>query len=158
MADPKRRVLLVVHPGSCCGSATFNLGASLARGMREDLVEELRAWRGDVLVMDGSLSDELPDHPELDAALRDAVARAPVGHRLFACDDEGEHFTSLLPRFVAQSEWRDPQGCSFALTGAWYSSDGESGCVTASRDALEEMGYTCEVLDSAFVEIETEPL
>lgn len=154
MADDRRRVLLVVHPGSCCGSAAYNLGAALASEMRDHLVDEVRAWTGDVLVMDGMLSDELSEYPTLDAALRDAVKRAAVGHRLFACDAEGEHFTTLLPRYLAQSEWRDPAAHRFMLTGASYDPDDESGCVNATRDALVEMGYECEILDSVFVDLD----
>lgn len=112
------RVLVVVHPGSCCGSATALLGSSLASACRKDLVQELDEWTGDLLVMDGFLSDELPDYPALDQAIKRALDRAPNALRVFACDNEGEHFTALLPHFIRDSPWAGDTQTRFCLTGA----------------------------------------
>ncbi len=40
------RVLVVVHPGSACGSANFNIGQFEARSAREELADELTRWDG----------------------------------------------------------------------------------------------------------------
>lgn len=72
------RVLVLVHPGSACGSANFNIGKFEARAARDALCSELDNWRGDVLVIDGELSDELEFYPSFDLAIRDCLQRNPL--------------------------------------------------------------------------------
>lgn len=71
-----RPVLVLVHPGSACGSADFNLGSSEASDARSRLANDLALWHGDIIVMDGFLSDEIATHPALDEAIQDALRRA----------------------------------------------------------------------------------
>lgn len=139
------KTLILVHPGSLCGSANANLGKVEARAIRDEVVADLQAWRGNVLVLDGFLSDELDDYPALQSAINDAVARAPVfGERIEA--DDPEH-AALALEFLR--ERGVPQDAPIALTGAWFDPTDASGCVNATCDALSAAGYTqLTVMDS----------
>ncbi len=151
-------VLILVHPGSLCGSANANLGTVDARCVRDAVMDELRAWRGDVLVLDGFLSDELDDYPMLQKAINDAVERAPgFGARIQA--DDPEH-AELAVAFLR--ERGVPLDAKVALTGAWFDPTDSSGCVNATRDALAAVGYSdLDVLESCAefspYELECEP-
>lgn len=145
----KNQVLLLVHPGSCCGSASMNLGKLAARDARTGIVRALDAWVGDVLVMDGELSDELEDYPELNDAIHRLMARAPRAERTFACDNLGEHFTRKLPKIIRRSHWSDVTAHAFTLTGPWFHEDDTAGCVNAARDVFVRMGFDVRVCRSA---------
>jgi hypothetical protein len=73
MIDP---VLIVVHPGSACGSADFHMGRSLADDCRQLLIKRLDAWQSHVVILDGELSDELTDYPAFNEALDNVMRRA----------------------------------------------------------------------------------
>jgi hypothetical protein len=80
-AEPEK-ILVIVHPGSACGSADFNYGSrSAADAERNGLIHEWNNWQGGAIVIDGELSDELPDYPELNAALTGVVDRAKAAGR-----------------------------------------------------------------------------
>lgn len=139
------KTLILVHPGSLCGSANFNLGRVEARAVRDAVVADLRVWDGNVLVLDGFLSDELDDYPDLQSAIDEAVARAAgFGRRIEA--DDPEH-ADLAVAFLQEQAL--PADVQVSLTGAWYDPTDESGCVNATRDALAAAGYSeLIVLDS----------
>lgn len=146
----RTQVLLLVHPGSCCGSADFNLGRGEARSARELLISELDDWQGPAIVMDGDLSSDLGHYPAIDKAIRNLLARDPRSLRFFGCDNVGEHFTRLLPGVIAGSVFSDREKFGFSVTGAWYDPDNRSGCVNASIRELRKRRIDCELLDSAF--------
>lgn len=129
-------LLIVVHPGSLCGSADFNLGDEAAAA-REAVLNELKEWTGDVLVLDSWTSDELPIFPLLDQAIIDAVLRAPsFGERL---EDEDPDEPDLAVNHLADRSIS--LDTPIFLTGAWYHPDDDNGCVNANRDALLAAGY-----------------
>ena len=77
-----QKILVVVHPGSLCGSADFNVGVDAAAKARQALIHEIqRATGAGVIVIDGDLSDELNQekYADLDGAstrgLEDARGR-----------------------------------------------------------------------------------
>lgn len=147
--DAKQTVLVIVHPGSACGSASYTLGYRVAQEYRERIARNLDRHAGDTLVLDGFLSDELPEHPVLEQAIQRAVARTKYSMRQYACDADGVHFTVLLPEIIRASAWNDPDRFRFDLTGAWYFADDRSGCVNGVRTVLREMGFEVAVLVSA---------
>lgn len=138
-------VLVLVHPGSLCGSANSNLGRVEGRAVRDAVAAELRAWGGSVLVLDGFLSDELDDYPMLQSAINDAVERAPgFGARIEA--DDPEHAAKAVAFLQEIGVSTDTP---ISLTGAWFDPADASGCVNATRDALVAAGYgQVEILDS----------
>lgn len=138
------KTLILVHPGSLCGSANFNLGKQEARAVRDEVIAELSAWDGNILVLDGALSDELDSYPSLQQAINDAVAKAPAfGQRIDA--DDPEHAQLALAYLQQRGV---SEGSLVALTGAWYdpsdASDASdaSGCVNATRTALAGAGFS----------------
>lgn len=139
-------MLVVVHPGSACGSADFNLGRVDARAARDALVSEIVAWSGPVVVVDGVLSDELQGQA-LGKAIEDAIGRAEAaGHpvlRVFACDGETEDWPAVVS--AALDGMGLPRDIQAVVTGAWYFEDGSSGCVNAVYDLVTSRGGTAEV-------------
>jgi hypothetical protein len=132
-------LLILVHPGSLCGSADFNLGGE-ALAAREAVINELNQWTGNIIVLDGELSDELERYRyiRLGNAIDDAVSRAPaLGDRLEA--DDPEH-AEIAVSYLA--DLKLPFDTPIFLTGAWYDPGNNSGCVNHTRDALFETGYT----------------
>lgn len=147
----RQSVLVVVHPGSLCGSANFNLGRSQAQDVRAGIVEELQSWPGGVVVIDGSLSDELSQYRDLQAAIDDALKRAKsagaVSVRLMGSDDQDFDQVEAIRQVVA--EIGDVSSFEFDVTGAWYHPEDESGCIGAVTEALRELGASAFVSESA---------
>lgn len=147
----ERPLLILVHPGSACGSADFHHGTSYASSERAMLVDRLMTWQGDLVVADSDLSDELSGYPELANAIDEALARAASsGHaaRLLAGDhdddyDECDWVSQIEEHVVGLGSTRA------IITGAWYHPDDDHGCVNAVYDALQETGVRVEVDESA---------
>jgi hypothetical protein len=141
-------ILVVVHPGSLCGSANHSLGRFVARGVRDEIAHLLREWTGPVVVVDSEFSDELGFYPNLSESLADAVTTggaAGLGVRLYA--DDPVHGQALVRLFA---ELGVPSGANVAVTGAWYDPSGQSGCVNLAVQSLQEAGYNnCSVHGSA---------
>lgn len=149
-------ILVVVHPGSACGSANFNLGTQEASQARASLVDELERWAGAVVVIDGGLSDELGDYPALKNALTDALKRAHISGamslRVEGEDPEQEDriqevIESMAPGLQAEAV--------FHVTGAWLDHQSGGGCVGGVVEKIRALGCTAVVCDSA-IEIEPE--
>jgi len=155
-APLKQRVLVLVHPGSACGSADFNIGFKLAQEGRDAICQDLESWTGDILVVDGFLSDELDRYPRLFHAIHGAFGRAACAQRVFACDSVGRHFSEKLPGIIETSAWSDPTRFGFVLTGAWYDPENRWGCVNGVVDLLNCRGFDTQVLDSAMQQPEEE--
>ncbi len=141
-------VLVLVHPGSACGSADFNLGAGPAENARWLIADDLLNWRGPVAVVDGFLSDEIPRYPTLRDAIREALAQAgDRGVRVKACDSLGH--THLAAGRVVRKMRLDPSVTAIALTGAWHDPEGGDGCVTDVHRGFTRLGFKADVLSSA---------
>jgi hypothetical protein len=68
------KTLILVHPGSACGSADFNIGRDLADECRLDLIRCLNLRTDNILILDNSFGDELLETPY--KALNDAINTA----------------------------------------------------------------------------------
>ena len=138
--------LVVVHPGSCCGSADMNLGRYDAQACRDGLIALLERHSGPILVVDGELSDELEgdfgSYGRLGKAIRDAVERAAASgyhaQRIYGPDDEDPHFTDILPPVFADLAPVHGQR-TFVLCGAWHD-DELGGCVDAVEKIVTAAG------------------
>lgn len=133
MQTVNKNVMVLVHPGSACGSADFNLGDEAAP-LRDALASEIMKWKGDVFILDGELSDELDHYATLGLAVQ-ACKDTSDQHvvREMACALTMENWVDVaMKRFEA--EW--PGGPHrILLTGAWTEPD-KSGCVDAMAEAL----------------------
>ncbi len=138
-------LLIVVHPGSACGSADFNIGRDEAGGYRDLMVHDLRNWRGNVLVVDGNLSDELTRYPSLNSALEGCVA-ANKGERIFACAEETPGWVAKVSKSIAHL----PRETAIRFTGAWFHTQDNHGCINAVYSAAQSLGFMkLDILDSA---------
>jgi hypothetical protein len=140
--------LIIVHPGSCCGSANMNLGKSQANGDRDALAHDISAWTGNVMVIDGEMSDELPYYGSLNSAIENAVAKAEIGFRIFGCDDLSEDWVG--DAMGALRKLNLSKDTPIEITGAWHHPDHENtGCCNAVRDALRHQGFKANIRWSA---------
>lgn len=146
-------LLILVHPGSACGSADFTLGRDNARDARMDLSEKLGDWSGNLLVVDGSLSTELATWPMFGGQIKQALAAAKssgfFSGRIFACDDETENWPEVVAAALKQAGL--PSETPVEVTGAWFFEDDTAGCVNAARDAATAAGFTRVHVDRSAV-------
>lgn len=155
----KTTVFLVVHPGSACGSANFNLGSQLAHSYRQDLVRDISAWTGDLFIIDGELSEELEDegYDGLGTALKEAEKRcAAAGFRVrreWGCDNIPPHQDERIQCWIDEGAL-DPITMKMTLTGAWYNTNEETGCVTGVAKQLAKAGFDVDIRDSVVCEDE----
>lgn len=148
MAEARELILVVVHPGSACGSANFNLGRFAARGARDALVREVEDWSASVVIIDGSLSDELPYYPALQQALDGCLRRSAAagGLAVRVMGDDPEQVDRI--REIATAMGERARRAHFVVTGAWLEPK-EGGCVGSVVRELRSMGCTAEVARSA---------
>lgn len=141
-------LLVIVHPGSACGSANMNLGKSQASGDRDALANDINQWRGNVIVLDGDYSDELTYYSNLNNAIKSAVSRAEIGIRIHACDDTSVDWVGDFVKALRRLNL--PKDTPIEITGAWHHPDHENtGCCNATRDAARKLGYQANIRWSA---------
>lgn len=149
-----RTLLIVVHPGSCCGSADFNCGDEAAEDARDILADDLDEWTGAVAVIDGDLSSDLRQrkYREFGAAIEGALERAaaaglPAIRIRGGDEDEFDQVAAALSLCgslcLASSAWK------VEVTGAWYDPSGSEGCVNSVVEALAKAGVSAAVRPSA---------
>ncbi len=143
------RILVVVHPGSACGSADFNYNSrQTAEACRQRLIWEWRDWCGVVIVIDGALSDELPQYPQFNAALDELLTRARSGGFLAirAPGDDPDQDRVITP---VLRKWKLPKdGARFLVTGAWHY-PGSGGCVGSVCNTIRALGYHATISPAA---------
>lgn len=150
MSASSREILVLVHPGSACGSANFNLGRTEGREAREGLITAIEAWQGGFLVIDSEFSDELEEYPGFDRAIKLALQAAKnrnqISQRVVGDDPDQ---VQRITEFVATMSDQDKDQTSFTVTGAWFDpSDGE-GCVGSVHKRLLALGCKAQVDESA---------
>lgn len=137
---------ILVHPGSCCGSANFNMGIILASAARSRLIDTLdhigTSPGHELFVLDGDLSDELGQFPALDHAIKAALARCAQNGRpsmrLQADDPDQVQVAQFL---LDNNFFRDRQ---VKLMGAWAEPDNDNGCVTSVKQVLDAGGIKAD--------------
>lgn len=148
----KKPVLVLVHPGSACGSADFNLGKSIAGAGRDGIVLDLAASSGDVVVIDGHFSDEIPHYAGLSKALDEALERArergDLSIRILGDDSEDFNQVEAAKQVIVE-HGLSPEAHAVSLTGAWFDHDGDEGCVNSVLEVFRERGFSATVLDGA---------
>ncbi|EHP90405.1 hypothetical protein [Methylorubrum extorquens] len=149
-----RILLIVVHPGSACGSADFNLGEAEAALGREALAEDLDAWTGPVAVIDGDLSSELRrrNYRDLGTAVEGMLERAAgAGHRSVRMrgDAEEEFDQAAAAAAIVADMQLAAGGWQVEVTGAWHDPDQLDGCVNSVVEVIERAGVPCVVRASA---------
>lgn len=128
-------ILIIVHPGSACGSADFNLGDD-APEARHALAKQIREWNGHLMVVDGALSTELDVYPQIGLAIENAIDEASLrgrrASRVLACDFTHDEWPSVA---VAHLDEHHAGGERVVLTGAWVEPEG-GGCIPALAGAI----------------------
>lgn len=133
-----KKLLVVVHPGSACGSADFNMGHVDAAIARDALSKDIEKWHDDMIIVDGSLSDELDLYARLGLAIVNAGDR--ISHlggrfkRIVACDMTAEQWPNLAVGEILKT-WDLGSDDEIVITGAWVEPNDE-GCVMAVHKLL----------------------
>lgn len=140
--------LVIVHPGSACGSANYNIGRFEARAARDAIASLCDHWDTGVIVLDGETSEDLAEFPMFAGAIERAVERARgAGHlaiRQYAHDpDQVEAIQEIArshPHLLASP---------VLVTGAWYHPENDGfGCVNSVIDAINAMGGQAVVAEA----------
>ena len=159
------QLLIVVHPGSACGSADMNLGrdnADMQRCFMQTVVEN---WEGGIVIIDGELSDELAPNYSRDAwdqwgrALDNAIERARInGHLSLRVMGDDGGMSELNQMEAARKVVGDyditPENTAITLTGAWIDDEG-GGCVHSVREELAALGFQARIEDAMDLDFET---
>ena len=153
MPSKQPPLLIIVHPGSACGSADMNLGNDTAEFLRLEMQGLVEGWAGGIAVIDGELSEELERHAgrsswfnwgrAIDEALARATTRGFISTRIMGDDGSAYDQQSAASDLVSQLGL-SPSTIEITLTGAWIEDDG-SGCVYSVRDTLVELGFSPKV-------------
>jgi hypothetical protein len=147
-------ILIVVHPGSACGSADCNLGQSFAIDCRALLVDKLNGWFGGIVILDGALSDELPKFPALRDALEAALTRSvQAGHLALREEADDPDQVDVARRIFADQTF--DRTTPIVLTGAWYDADDREGCVNSVCEVLRELHYDNLDVDDTALQLDT---
>jgi hypothetical protein len=159
------QLLIIVHPGSACGSADMNLGRDNADMQRLEMQMLVEGWEGGIVVIDGDLSEELtPNYGRhaweqwglaINAALEKAQENGHMSLRVMG-DDGG---MSELNQMEAVSKLVKDYGLTkkntaITLTGAWVDDEG-GGCVHSVREELEQFGFKPRIEDAMDLDFET---
>lgn len=156
------QILVLVHPGNVCGSADFNIGKCEANLAREQLINELRTWRGGVMVIDNELSDELTHYPAFAQAIEDALNRASLSGRLSRRVASGDPNHVHCIRELVQEKPELRRTARFEVIGAWYhrkSGAGSVGLVLKELRALQcasELGIGAIEMDFDIDDVDLE--
>ncbi len=145
------KLLVLVHPGSACGSANSNIGRGEAENFRRAMADDLRKHSGHFLVVDGDASSDLPYYGFLNTSISECLTRnGEAGFhavRVFACDDYTDGWEDIVTGKITNMGLQPTTPVE--LTGAWYCEDDSAGCVNAVNNDLTGLGFKCVVLDSA---------
>lgn len=144
-----KKILILVHPGSACGSADFNIGSFNAQAARSRLVDELDQLSGGLLVVDGDLSDELSSCPQFNEAILGALKNAEEYEELSLriLGQDPDH-VAIVGAFV-EKLGKCARDIEFTVSGAWYHPEDGEGCVGAVVNELTRLGYKARVSDDA---------
>ncbi len=159
------KTLVLVHPGSLFGSADYNVGHCVAEKRRDIIRNQLLTHLGQLIVIDGFLSDEIDE--EFNDAIFTGLSNAcqtaryyellnPASAlRVWGCDggehpfDEWESFgNNVVPLMFAGQEAAAEALCPYLetdeieVTGAWATEHGRWGCVNSvaevPRDSMPD--------------------
>lgn len=140
-------LLIMVHPGSACGSLNSAFGKSAGGAYRAGLVIDLNNSKGGVLIVDGEFSDEIPYYSDFNSAIASALQRAQTSGfpsaRILADDDDPNWVRKTLK---AVRDMGVVATDRITVSGIWVGTrEGfgvTSGCVTAVFRSLKRAGYT----------------
>jgi hypothetical protein len=158
----KKPLLIIVHPGSACGSADENLGRDTAAMLRLDMQMLVEGWDGGVVVIDGELSDELSsnwrrEYNEWGAVITGALTRAKdkgfISRRIMGDDDNKFNQEDAIKGIVREHGLTD-NNSAITLTWAWIQSSDGGGCVTSVEEALAEIGISSVIEDAMDLDYE----
>ncbi|WP_380059006.1 hypothetical protein ACFE33_15795 (plasmid) [Falsihalocynthiibacter sp. SS001] len=156
---PRRKALVLVHPGSLFGSGDFNVGRRAAGNCREHIRNQLLAHEGQLVIIDGYLSDEITEEFEeaIQIGLDNALIAAHRAERLepmsalriWGCDGGEAPFSGwegfgseCLPHVFNDQMAAAKVLCQYLtadeieVTGAWATEDGRWGCVNSVAEVL----------------------
>jgi hypothetical protein len=150
-SDPTPETLILVHPGSMCGSARMQLGRREADAARAEVLDRVSSHQGPLLVIDGALSDELsgPENALINEAVQRSAAAGLLSARVWGCDSGESPFEAWSGLrtdggrliFDGQEQAASdlapviPKG-PILVTGAWAGSNDGDGCVNSVANAI----------------------
>lgn len=145
------QALILVHPGSMCGSARMHMGRDAANAARHDVFERVRNHSGAFFAIDGAPSDELSadESREIDLAVMRALAAGHPAGRYWGCDSGEKPYGSWAGLGDGQTVFGSQEeaaseiapkisGFRVLVTGAWAGSNANEGCVNSVANTIRE--------------------
>lgn len=132
-------VLIVVHPGSLCGS--YHTNPAFRAATLSSLLREISEWPGAFALVHGEFHDEIGHYPNIEAALK--IAAAARESRRYEAEPTDVDLERAAIRIFQDFKL---QGRHAMVTGAW--ADPADGCVTAVSASLLRLGANVKI--SAF--------
>jgi hypothetical protein len=112
-------VLVVVHPGSLCGSLDFNLGAKKAAEVRKRIAAYVAAYKGTVIGVMGDLNEEIDNYPEVEEIVSCFTETIDAGPTDTALKRAGRHIRLTYGKNIVTGAWGDAaDGCAYTLAQA----------------------------------------
>lgn len=158
LAAEKHHLMVLVHPGSMVGSARQHLGRREADEARADVLWEVDAHHGPILVIDGALSDELnaTDDALITASLARAREAGFTALRVWGDDGGDAPFArwngqgdpaaglvfdgqeAAVAALLAAGDLETHTLSRITVTGAWAGADADAGCVGSVAKVLRD--------------------
>jgi hypothetical protein len=128
------------------------LGSWDSADARENLIREVNAWNGGVIVLKDSAMHELSGSgseswQHWGDALKALVARTKASGLLVIEAEAPEPRQGEVIRELLQNPAN--RGASYLVTGAWVFSDESGGCVLSVHNAIIRMGFKAEISENA---------
>ena len=121
-------LMIVVHPGSLCGS--YHTSPAFDQDNLNRLVAEIEGWKGDKVLIENELSDELTQWKY--AEIAKCISNASGSYKAEGDRDELKKAVKAIAR-----KYKFRNRHTFLITGAW--ADPDHGCVTTVAAAVQKM-------------------
>lgn len=126
-------LLILVHPGSLCGS--YHTSEAFEPARIRALLEEVESFEGTVVSIDGAFMDEVRASKwQFQPEIARAYARCD---RHYRGNDTEKGLSRAAARIAA--DFGVAKGACVLVTGAW--ADPKDGCVTAVAEALRQIPH-----------------
>lgn len=160
--QPGDTVLLMVHPGSACGSANFNIGQIQADQGRAGLIEDIdHAVQNNmhIIVLSGDFDDEIPYFPDLNKAYGEAIK--PVAGRVRKAVYAGDPDQIDVTQEIVKGLGGKAKDIHFLVSGCCLldaDKEVKEGCVGSVYETLKSCSLQNILISSNSIEFDNEEL
>ncbi len=120
----QKNILLIISPGSACGSTYHKLGYTKSGQAHEKIAKTIRNWKDDIIIIDCHVSEELSHYPLLELAIQKQQERSEHKEILFdryECHKvkEGQWVKDIAKHIIGKRIYNQ----NIYVTGAWHKTE-----------------------------------